>query len=62
MDPISSTNLGTGLEIYAMKKAMEVQGAGIMKVLESAMPSSGNSATASGSELTGLGQNLDIKA
>lgn len=57
MDPISSGS-GTGLEIYAMKKAIEVQGQGIMKVLESAMPSSNHS----GSELTGLGQNLDIKA
>lgn len=59
MDPISSSTLSSGLEINAMKKAMEIQGQGIMKVLESAMPSSGN---ASGSELTGLGQNLDIKA
>lgn len=59
MDPISSSNVSSGLEIYAMKKAMEVQGQGIMKVLESAMPSTAN---ASGSELTGLGQNLDIKA
>jgi len=62
MDPISSSSLGSGLEIYAMKKAIDIQGQGIMKVLESAMPSFGNSANASGSELTGLGQNLDIKA
>lgn len=61
MDPISNTN-STGAGLYAMKKALEVQGEGIMKVLESAMPSSGNSATASGSELTGLGQKLDIRA
>ncbi|WP_295051440.1 hypothetical protein [Sulfuricurvum sp.] len=56
MDPISSGS-GTGVEIYAMKKAMEVQGQGIMKVLESAIPSS----DLSGSGLTGLGQKLDIK-
>jgi len=61
MDPISSSSLSSGLEIYAMKKAIDIQGQGIMKVLESAMPSSGSSGTASGSELTGLGQNLDIK-
>lgn len=57
MDAISSS-LGTGLEIYAIKKAIEVQGQGIMKILENAIPSSDKL----GSELTGLGQNLDIKS
>lgn len=57
MDSISS-NVSSGLEIYAMKKALEIQGQGIMKVLESASPTP----SVSGSELTGLGQNLDIKA
>lgn len=56
MEPINS-NVGIGTEIYAIKKAIEVQEEGIMKVLasESSAPS------VSGSELTGLGQNLDIK-
>lgn len=57
MDSINS-NPGTIPELYAMKKAMEIQGQGIMKVLESASPAP----SVSGSELTGLGQNLDIKA
>lgn len=57
MDSISS-NVSSGLEIYALKKALEIQGQGIMKVLESAVPTP----NVSGSELTGLGQNLDIKA
>lgn len=61
MDSINS-NSGTGLELYAMKKAIEVQGEGIMKILESAMPSSDLSGSISVSALTGLGQNLDIKA
>jgi hypothetical protein len=57
MDSLNN-NLGMGPELYAMKKAMEIQGQGVMKVLESASPTP----TVSGSELTGLGQNLDIKA
>lgn len=57
MDSINS-NGGMGPEIYAMKKALEIQGQGVMKVLESASPTP----SVSGSELTGLGQNLDIKA
>ncbi len=57
MDSINS-NLGMGPELYAMKKAIEIQDQGLMKVLESASPTP----TVSGSELTGLGQNLDIKA
>lgn len=57
MDSINS-NVGMGPEIYAMKKALEIQGQGIMKVLESASPTP----NVSGADLTGLGQNLDIKA
>lgn len=58
MDPISSSSLGSGLEINAMKKAMDVQEQGILKVLESASPTQ----NVSGSEITGLGQTLDIRA
>jgi len=61
MDSINS-NMGMGPELYAMKKAVEVQGQGIMKVLESISPASSQSNTASGADLTGLGQKLDIKA
>lgn len=57
MDSITNTT-GMGPELYAMKKSMEVQGQGIMKVLESAS----TTPSVSGSNLTGLGQNLDIKA
>lgn len=59
MDSINS-NMGMGPELYAMKKAIEVQGQGVMKVLESATASTGTTTT--GSSVTGLGQILDIKA
>ena len=60
MDPINS---GPGLEpqMYAMKKAMDTQAEGIMKILESIQPSA-PSGEGSGAALTGLGQNLDIRA
>ena len=47
-------------QIYAMKKAMDVQGQGTLKVLESAglqSPAKGSS----GAAVTGIGQKLDIK-
>jgi len=61
MDSINS-NMGMGPEIYAMKKAIDVQSQAILKVLESTSPASPHSNAASGADLTGLGQNLDIKA
>lgn len=62
MDSINS-NADMGPQIYAMKKAMEIQGQGMMKVLESAsVPSVGASDSSLGSALTGLGQTLDIRA
>ena len=59
MDPINS-NAIAGPEIFAMKKAIEVQGEGVMKVLESAQAPSESST--SGSSLTGIGQTLDLRA
>ncbi|MDO9055349.1 MAG: hypothetical protein Q8M43_13745 [Sulfuricurvum sp.] len=61
MDSINS-NMGMGPELYAMKKAIDVQSQGILKVLESTSSASAQSNTASGADLTGLGQKLDIKA
>ncbi|MDD2837424.1 MAG: hypothetical protein AB7U44_01145 [Sulfuricurvum sp.] len=61
MDSISSTS-GMGPEIYAMKKAMETQGEGVMKLLESAGAASASSNSVSGSAVTGIGQTLDIRA
>ncbi|HZF69274.1 hypothetical protein [Sulfuricurvum sp.] len=61
MDSINS-GIGTLPQIYAMKKAMEVQGQQVMKALESISPSSSQPNNVSGADLTGLGQNLDIKA
>lgn len=61
MDSINS-NMGMGPELYAMKKAIDVQSQAILKVLESTSPTLAQSNTASGADLTGLGQNLDIKA
>ncbi len=56
MDSINSS-MGMGPQMYAMKKAIDTQEQGIMKLLESAPTPSSSSA-----ELTGLGQTLDIKA
>jgi hypothetical protein len=60
MDSINSS-MGMGPQMYALKKAIDTQGQGIMKLLESTpAPSSSNASL--GAELTGLGQTLDIKA
>jgi len=61
MDSIN-TSSGTVTGLYAMKKAMDVQAQGIMKLLESAQPSPVTSNSSSGSNLTGLGTNLDVRA
>ncbi|MCK9372332.1 MAG: hypothetical protein M0P91_03985 [Sulfuricurvum sp.] len=61
MDAIS-TNEGSGAGIYAMKKAMEVQSEGVLKVLESAKTDVSPLNQSSGSSLTGMGQTIDIKA
>jgi hypothetical protein len=61
MDSINS-NTGTGAEIYAMKKAMDVQSEGVMKLLDSAQASSSQPNPSSGSSVTGIGQTLDIRA
>lgn len=58
MDSIDS-NLGMGPEIYAMKKAMETQGQGLMKLLDSAQAPAVTESSSSSSE--GLGQTLDIR-
>ena len=60
MDPINSQG-GMGPQMYALKKAIDSQEQGIMKLLDSvAVPQDSNASL--GAELTGLGQNLDIKA
>lgn len=60
MDPINSQG-GIGPQMYALKKAIDSQDQGIMKLLDSvAVPHDSNASLAA--ELTGLGQNLDIKA
>lgn len=60
MDPINSQG-GMGPQMYALKKAIDSQEQGIMKLLESApVPQDSNASLAA--ELTGIGQNLDIKA
>ena len=46
-------------QIYAMKKAIDVQEQGTLKVLESANLQTQKT---SGASVTGIGQNLDIKA
>lgn len=59
MDSINSNTVSSP-EIFALKKAMEVQEQGVMKVLESAQAPAVSST--SGSLLTGIGQTLDLRA
>lgn len=60
MDPISST-MDTGTAgLYAVKKAIELQSDAVLKVLESAQAPEQSSS--SGASVTGIGQNLDIRA
>jgi hypothetical protein len=60
MDSINSS-MGMGPQMYALKKAIDTQDQGIMKLLEST-PNPQDSNASLAAELTGLGQNLDIKA
>ncbi len=59
MDGIDS-GLSSATQMYALKKAIDLQGQGIMKVLDSAQTPvvQQNSASA----ITGIGQTLDIRA
>lgn len=61
MDSVNSRS-SSGAALYAMKKAMDVQGQGILKVLESAQAPTFSSASGSGASVTGIGQKLDIRA
>ena len=61
MDPINSNTMSEP-QIYAMKKAMEVQGQGLMKLLDSAQAPVESSNSTLASSLTGIGQNLDLRA
>ncbi|MEA3373761.1 MAG: hypothetical protein U9Q62_08745 [Campylobacterota bacterium] len=61
MDAINSQP-GMGPQLYAVKKATEVQEQSVLKLLESAQTQSAQLQKSSASELTGIGQNLDIKA
>jgi hypothetical protein len=59
MDPINS-NLSTATQMYALKKAIDLQGQGVMQVLESAQAPSVQQNAAS--SITGIGQTLDLLA
>lgn len=61
MDSLTTTT-GMGPELYAMKKAVETQGQGVLKLLESAQAPQTSAAPSAGASLTGIGQMLDIKA
>ena len=58
MDSIDS-NLGMGPEIYAMKKAIQIQEQGLIKLLDSAQAPAITESSSSSS--IGLGQTLDIR-
>jgi len=59
MDSINANTM-TASGVYALKKAIDLEGQGVMKVLESAQvpPNQQNS----GSSVTGIGQTLDLRA
>lgn len=59
MDSINSNTM-TSPQIFALKKAIEVEGQEVMKVLESTQVPTVSSN--SGSSLTGIGQTLDLRA
>lgn len=61
MDPINSNTM-TEPQLYAMKKAMDIQSQSMMKLLDSAQALSQSSNQTSGSSLTGIGQTLDLRA
>lgn len=61
MDPINSNTM-TEPQLYAMKKAIDVQSQSMMQLLDSAQALSESSNPTSGSSLTGIGQTLDLRA
>lgn len=63
MDPINAntSNINSEVELYALKKAIDVQEVGMLKVLESVAPMQPEAKTSS-SSFSGLGQSLDIRA
>lgn len=60
MDAVNNS-LSSGLEIYAMKKAMQVQEAGVLKALESIQAPETSSSPSLGLTQDGIGSMLDIK-
>lgn len=56
-----SSGPSLGSQIYAMKKATEVQAQAVMKVLESADVQSTQLQSSKAADITGIGKNLDIK-
>ena len=58
MDPLHS-NTTSGPEMYALKKAIDLQGQGVMQVLESAQAPTEQQ---NSSSITGIGQTLDLRA
>lgn len=59
MDAIDS-NPSSATQMYALKKAIDLQGQGVMQVLESA--STPTVQQNSGSSIIGIGQTLDLRA
>lgn len=58
---VVNTQSQTTASISAMKKAIDVQEQGLMKLLDSAQSQTPVTPVVDSSALTGLGQNLDIK-
>lgn len=60
MDAVSN-NLTSMLDIYAMKKAIQVQEAGVLKILESLQAPEAETFPSLGLTQEGIGSLLDIK-
>lgn len=59
---VGSTAPGMGPQTYSLKKANEIQEQAVSALLEGAKSQSTQPQKSGAPELTGIGQNLDIKA
>lgn len=59
---VGASTANMGPQIYALKKATEVQSEAVIKTLEGSGVQSAQTQKSNGSGVTGIGQNLDIKA
>ena len=56
-----SSGPSLGAQLYAMKKATDVQSQAVLKVLESVDAQNAQLHSSKAADITGIGKNLDIK-